>query len=1256
MDDDEKGPWNSGDDEEKGPWNSSSTATATAPSSDADIDEYLKHPAATSTENEPTPAESISELAHRKSKEQAGKSTWDRLKDAVNPFETLGGGGLSDLSEGLGAASESLRRKGEATHMEDLGATAQGKPEPTHFIKPSDYDLASRVTGLASGVTSPTSVAQIGAAAVAPEVMLPYFAYQGGKMAYDPAKKLVEGIQSGQHPDEILSPDEIEQGLTGLSMATGAAGELGKGVSAAGGPVKYAKDSLTGRLLDKGLRGTPITDAGRIEAALKSILEVKQPGMNETDYQQRVNNAVLDLQDIAKRNAGKITTPREARDAVNERIGQIENPIGEQMKNADFEIHPDQYLKPISDSIDAALNKQAGTLSPAEKAAAKAKVMEWIGERPKSPEEIEGNRRRLNDDANAYYKSDTAGKQSIDVSDATAIAKRAAADAIRDALYGDGTNPGILERAGISATDANGQPMSLRDVRKRVGNLLSIRDHFEDAITKAERQGDWSAFGSLQKGPSLAAGGIGAILGLVSGHPIGGLLAGEAAKAIGDYKASKNVNVATKKAFRNLESTAPKNPLSPITINRNTVPRDYPFPIGPQQSQFANPIGPEQAAPPFPISGGNQPNISSLWDKDQTFKQVGAPPELGFGESYTPPEKPLGPIQGEQMPLNLPGAHHELFNLPQTPKVGERSYMPEGVKGMLPPPRATELPMPGTAELAHPSMFPQGAGSAAAEPQVYRTPKGKPGAGRMAKGFTSEPVERTVGQTAEGGPIKESEAAKIREKIGDEGEKVGGKGREGLIKPINTTAAEDLKVGDTFVDEKGDPRRITDIGEDGKIKTADHTLRDYEEGEIKHIGEINSPKAQLARGGMFHPGPEEATGEVKPMAKPKGKAAPKGSSISEIYDSDEGKGWKEFYVRDADKLPKAHMIVSPEGDALAVRLVRTMEGSEGQGFGTAAYNEAMKYAKANGFKRLVSDPEGGTKPGAAAIWKKLGAEQTGTKAKPSFSIDLGATEKPAAGGTLAKGQSTYDKFYNKETNTWDPERQKLHDKVITDALKDKKPPEGREPEAIITVGGTAAGKTTLTRQMLGDDPNRVNIDSDANKLGIPEYKGLQKSNPKKAAALVHDESKAISKSVIKAATDRGLDFMYDTSTGGGGEKLFKNLKDLGYTVKVIYADIPTEEAVDRSNKRAKESTDPINRGRFIDPDVVRKKHVEAARAFRTFMDSPHVDEIRAFDTTTREPKEFFRRGGSGEKVHDEKIMDRVKEKANERIEHPAAKK
>ena len=76
-------------------------------------------------------------------------------------------------------------------------------------------------------------------------------------------------------------------------------------------------------------------------------------------------------------------------------------------------------------------------------------------------------------------------------------------------------------------------------------------------------------------------------------------------------------------------------------------------------------------------------------------------------------------------------------------------------------------------------------------------------------------------------------------------------GQHGILGQIEArrTGAADLKVGDTFVDDKGEPRRIVDIAE-GKIETADGTKRTYED-EVGHLGEINSPRAQLARGGKF---------------------------------------------------------------------------------------------------------------------------------------------------------------------------------------------------------------------------------------------------------------------------------------------------------------------------------------------------------------------------------------------------------------------
>lgn len=571
-----------------------------------------------------------------------------------------------------------------------------------------------------------------------------------------------------------------EAGEAGGEMLGGKLGE--KAVGAAAHPLDTAqtlKDIAT---------GTPRTEAGRLEAAKQQALTVKKPSMSETEYQQKVTNALPDLQKIAQDNKGKIKTPRQAVTGINNRIAEMEAPISDHLQAHPEEVvHPDEYLADLHGAMDGALKNSNVKLTPKEMDAAKTKVMELVGDQQQSMNEIEKTRRRLNTEAEDYFSSRPADKRVMDASDATAIAQKAAGNYLRSRLYGDDAKPGWLERAGVTAVDQAGNPVSIRDLRRKVGNLIDVRDHFEDAMTRAEATGDWKPFDKMFSGPSMAAGAIPAALGTVAGGPLGGLLGllgGEGLKAWGDYLRSKNPNLNTQKMFSNLERTSPPNTVSPQV---RAPLHQYQFPIGPQTSDFAEPIGP--ATPPGNFQMENlAPNRSGLWQQ-----QVGGMPPIETGapspgrsvEPIGPQparETPLGPITGEQVPMNLPEPQHELFNLPQTPRVGE-----------APP--------------------------------------------------------------TEGGP----------------GE-IGGKGREGTLQPIQTTPAEKLTVGDTFVDDKGDPRRITDIQEDGTIKTADHTLRDYEEGEIKHLGEINSPQAQIARGGMFHPAEEAEDrfdlGEINAGEKP----------------------------------------------------------------------------------------------------------------------------------------------------------------------------------------------------------------------------------------------------------------------------------------------------------------------------------------------------------------------------------------------------
>jgi len=484
---------------------------------------------------------------------------------------------------------------------------------------------------------------------------------------------------------------------SGTGDVGGAVGEAGG--AALGGelmshPVEVAK--TTGRVGDLVARGTPLTEAGRLEAAKRQALTVKKPSMTETEYAGKVDAAMPELQRIAQANAGKIKTPRQAVQAISDRITQIEEPIRQHLENvpdAQQMVGIQNVNGVISRAIDDALARKQGHFTPEEIQKAKDSVFNFVGDQDKPLRELEGNRRRLNADADGYFNSSPADKRQINASDATALAQRAAANAIRDVEYGTPNIPGEMERIGLQATDSRGNPTNFRDVRKMVGNLTEIRDHFEDAMTRAEATGDWKAFDVMRKGPSLAMGGLGAIAGGVAGGGLGavlGTLLGEGGKAWADYRKSTNPNLNVTKMFRNLADTsrpntlditaqmpqpalpaapaarlpAPATPMpGPVPVggspgfqnNRWVTPAGQLPPVQPIQPTFIREIPPAGvAAPPAPRIAGQLPeslapvpretNIPPEVEPQFAREDVGAP--LGERRPETVLGTPAGGIGG----------------------------------------------------------------------------------------------------------------------------------------------------------------------------------------------------------------------------------------------------------------------------------------------------------------------------------------------------------------------------------------------------------------------------------------------------------------------------------------------------------------------------------------------------------------------------------------------------------------------------------
>ncbi len=258
---------------------------------------------------------------------------------------------------------------------------------------------------------------------------------------------------------------------------------------------------------------------------------------------------------------------------------------------------------------------------------------------------------------------------------------------------------------------------------------------------------------------------------------------------------------------------------------------------------------------------------------------------------------------------------------------------------------------------------------------------------------------------------------------------------------------------------------------------------------------------------------------------------------------------------------------------------------------------------------------------------------------------------PTDGGPPAKqlvqGQSTEEAWKNPSTGEWDPERAKYHQQIIDKLLEGKHKVAGRQPIVTLLGGGTASGKTTASRKIMGDDPNVVRVDPDELKLAIPEYAALKKSDPMRAAMLVHEESSYVTKKAMAQAGAQGLDIVYDSTTSGnGGAAMGKLLADKGYDVRAMFMDIPTSMAKARASKREGNSTDPINFGRHVPDDVIEKSHVGAAQKFQELKEMPEVTQKRFYDTSGSEPRLIYERDGLGEeKIHDKSRWEAYKNKA-----------
>lgn len=222
-----------------------------------------------------------------------------------------------------------------------------------------------------------------------------------------------------------------------------------------------------------------------------------------------------------------------------------------------------------------------------------------------------------------------------------------------------------------------------------------------------------------------------------------------------------------------------------------------------------------------------------------------------------------------------------------------------------------------------------------------------------------------------------------------------------------------------------------------------------------------------------------------------------------------------------------------------------------------------------------------------------------------------------------------------------PERQKLHDSIVSKIVESAgKPKEGEKPVCILLGGGSGSGKSTVRDLMIQPelDENEIKVgkvDSDAIKEELPEYEPFQEQDVNSAAFRVHEESGDIVDEAIDTLIYEKRHFIYDGTMKNPKKykRIIQNLKDAGYEVRVVGVDLPLDEAIKRVEARAK------RRNRAVPIGIVKNSHKGFATSFSEIAEL--ADDYEIYDNSGEFPV-LMKDKASG--VQDEKLWNRFVEK------------
>lgn len=209
-------------------------------------------------------------------------------------------------------------------------------------------------------------------------------------------------------------------------------------------------------------------------------------------------------------------------------------------------------------------------------------------------------------------------------------------------------------------------------------------------------------------------------------------------------------------------------------------------------------------------------------------------------------------------------------------------------------------------------------------------------------------------------------------------------------------------------------------------------------------------------------------------------------------------------------------------------------------------------------------------------------------------------------------------------------RAALHDEIIASQLDSVAPASGR-PRLVILGGGAGSGKTTLLQLLRrnGHAPEAgscVEVNPDALKEHLPEFRRLQQANDARAAAVVHEESSRLRHRLMDAALAKGADIVLDVTMANRarGLKAIGEAQKNDYDVSLFAATIGAELAVYRTVRRG------LATGRHVPIASVIISHKGFSQAFPGYLRVlPHVE---LWDMEIQESEPIYKWEGGSERI------------------------